>query len=140
MAENEQLKIKINVYKKEKSNTGNNLVKEGKANKSGKAGKVRNLKCGTVVKIIGEKNGWGKISNENWINLKYTKKVTTAKEYKIKITATTLNVRSGPSTNYKTVQTLSKNGVYTIVDEKDGWGKLKSGAGWISLKYTEKGQ
>ena len=28
--------------------------------------------------------------------------------------------------------------LYTIVDEKDGWGKLKSGAGWISLKYTTK--
>ena len=25
-----------------------------------------------------------------------------------------------------------------IVDEKDGWGKLKSGIGWICLKYTKK--
>ena len=34
-------------------------------------------------------------------------------------------------------------GVYTIVAEASGtgakkWGKLKSGAGWISLDYTEK--
>lgn len=33
--------------------------------------------------------------------------------------------------------------VYTIVAESDGpgaskWGKLKSGAGWISLDYTKK--
>lgn len=28
--------------------------------------------------------------------------------------------------------------VYTIVEEKNGWGKLKSGAGWINLKYTKK--
>ena len=34
-------------------------------------------------------------------------------------------------------------GVYTIVAESDGtgatkWGKLKSGAGWISLDYASK--
>ena len=29
-------------------------------------------------------------------------------------------------------------GVFTIVQEQDGWGKLKSGAGWISLAYTTK--
>ena len=27
---------------------------------------------------------------------------------------------------------------YTIVEEKNGWGKLKSGAGWISLAYTKR--
>lgn len=27
---------------------------------------------------------------------------------------------------------------YTIVEEKNGWGRLKSGAGWISLSYTKK--
>ena len=28
--------------------------------------------------------------------------------------------------------------MFTIIDEKNGWGKLKSGAGWISLSYTKK--
>lgn len=27
---------------------------------------------------------------------------------------------------------------YTIVEVKNGWGKLKSGVGWINLKYTKK--
>jgi len=31
-----------------------------------------------------------------------------------------------------------KGDAYTIVEEKGGWGKLKSGAGWIYLKYTQK--
>ena len=31
-----------------------------------------------------------------------------------------------------------KGGVYTIVEEKNGFGRLKSGAGWISLDCTEK--
>ena len=31
-----------------------------------------------------------------------------------------------------------KKNKYTIVEEKNGWGRLKSGAGWISLSYTKK--
>ena len=27
---------------------------------------------------------------------------------------------------------------YTISEESNGWGKLKSGVGWINLKYTKK--
>lgn len=72
---------------------------------------------------------------------KYLVKYTTTpkfKAYKVKITADVLNVRAGAGTNYKVATTVKKNGVYTIVEEKNGWGKLKSGAGWISLKYTKK--
>lgn len=58
--------------------------------------------------------------------------------YKVKITASSLNVRAGAGTNNKINTTVNKNEVYTIVAECNGWGKLKSGAGWISLKYTEK--
>ena len=58
--------------------------------------------------------------------------------YRVKITATNLNVRAGAGTSYKVNTTVRKGEVYTIVDEKDGWGKLKSGAGWISLKYCDK--
>lgn len=58
--------------------------------------------------------------------------------YKVRITANTLNVRAGAGTSYKVTTTVKKGGIYTIVEEKDGWGKLKSGAGWISLKYAEK--
>lgn len=57
--------------------------------------------------------------------------------YKVKITASVLNVRKGAGTKYAVATTVKKGEVYTIVDEKNGWGKLKSGAGWISLKYTK---
>lgn len=56
--------------------------------------------------------------------------------YKVKITASVLNVRKGAGTNYSIATTVKRNEVYTIVEEKNGWGKLKSGAGWISLFYT----
>lgn len=58
--------------------------------------------------------------------------------YTVKITADVLNVRTGPSTSYAVATTIKKNEVYTIVEENNGWGKLKSGAGWISLNYTSK--
>ena len=56
--------------------------------------------------------------------------------YTVKITASVLNVRDGAGTNYKINTTVKKDEVYTIVEENNGWGKLKSGAGWISLSYT----
>lgn len=56
--------------------------------------------------------------------------------YLVRITANVLNVRSGPGTNYGVNTSVKKNEVYTIVGEENGWGKLKSGAGWISLQYT----
>ena len=62
--------------------------------------------------------------------------------YTVKVSVTELRIRSGPGTN-TAVQSVIQPGVYTIVEEANGpgakrWGKLKSGAGWISLDYTEK--
>lgn len=54
----------------------------------------------------------------------------------VQITASRLNVRKGPGTSYAVAQTVSKGQSFTIVQQQGGWGKLKSGAGWISLKYT----
>lgn len=67
-----------------------------------------------------------------------TAKASTSKSYKVKITASALNVRAGAGTKYRVNTTVKKGGVYTIVQEKNGWGKLKSGAGWIKLSYTKK--
>lgn len=58
--------------------------------------------------------------------------------YTVKITASVLNVRVGPGTSYAVFTSVKQNEVYTIVEEKNGWGKLKSGAGWISLSYAKK--
>lgn len=65
------------------------------------------------------------------------------KSYTVKVTADELNIRKGPGTNYGTNGSIKDKGVYTIVAESKGtgaskWGKLKSGAGWISLDFCEK--
>ena len=58
--------------------------------------------------------------------------------YQVKVTASTLNYRKGPGINYDINGTITNKGIYTIIEESNGWGKLKSGEGWISLKYTKK--
>lgn len=67
-----------------------------------------------------------------------TPAATTSKSYLVTITASSLRVRSGASASSKVVGSVKKGQVYTIVEEKNGWGKLKSGAGWICLGYTKK--
>ena len=55
-----------------------------------------------------------------------------------------LNIRTGPGTDYEKTGKYTGIGAFTIVEEctgagsDDGWGRLKSGAGWISLDYCEK--
>ena len=54
-----------------------------------------------------------------------------------------LNIRKGPGTDTAIVGEVHRGDAYTIVEEADGpgaakWGRLKSGAGWISLDFTEK--
>ncbi len=53
----------------------------------------------------------------------------------VKVQITDLYIRKGPGTNYKKLGFI-KPGWYTIVDVEGDWGKLKSGAGWICLKYA----
>lgn len=61
------------------------------------------------------------------------------KEFKVKIACNSLNVRAGAGMNYKIKATVKKNYIYTIVETKGSWGRLKSGAGWISIstKYVK---
>ena len=62
----------------------------------------------------------------------------TAETYRVKVNVNKLNIRSGPSSNYVIVTQVKQNEVYTIVEEKEGWGKLKSGIGWLDLQYTQR--
>ena len=61
--------------------------------------------------------------------------------YLVRITITDLNYRKGPSTSYDAYGYIEP-GVYTIVDEQDGWGLLKAYAsernGWVKLSYTSR--
>ena len=63
--------------------------------------------------------------------------------YLVQVSITDLNIRKGPGTNYGKTGKYTGKGVFTIVEEAAGqgascWGKLKSGAGWISLDYAKR--
>ena len=64
---------------------------------------------------------------------------TTTSSNKVKIIVDKLNVRTGPGVTYKTNGAVKKGEVFTIVEKKKSWGKLKSGAGWINIssKYVK---
>ena len=104
---------------------------------------VASVKKGGEYDVWEIQGDWGRI-NGGWINLDYTTYNTTkpvvnnSANYKVKINTASLNVRAGAGTNYKVTTSVKKGQVYTIVEEKNGWGKLKSGAGWIKLSYTVK--
>ena len=63
-------------------------------------------------------------------------KLLVGSAYLVRIATAALNVRSGPGVVYEVNCTVMAGEVYTIVDTLNGWGKLKSGAGWLNLKYT----
>ena len=58
--------------------------------------------------------------------------------YRIKSPDGVLNIRKGPGASYDKVGEVKNGEAYTIVKVQNNWGYLKSGAGWISLIYTEK--
>lgn len=58
--------------------------------------------------------------------------------YKVKVEIPDLNIRKGPGINFDKIGKFTGIGVFTIVEEKDGWGKLKSGLGWIKLSFTKR--
>ena len=68
----------------------------------------------------------------------------TAVPFKVRVTATDLNIRTGPGTNAAKTGKFTGVGVFTITEVDDGpgsakgWGRLKSGAGWIALDYAQK--
>ena len=122
----------------------------------GKAkGKVaKGTKVTAIKEIRSNVNGvWLQLSDKSYIQAQSwttvnVKKVADVpkpnyfKPYLVRVRIANLNIRAGAGTNHQSYGFI-KPGVYTIVEEKAGagaskWGKLKSGAGWISLDYTEK--
>ncbi|MDQ0639624.1 hypothetical protein QF042_003189 [Pedobacter sp. W3I1] len=87
---------------------------------------------GAILRVYEEKNGWYKISasQQNWVNGSFTKDVTRAT-----VNATTLNVRSGPGTNFPKVSALTKNQEVFIVEESNGWCKISSDNKWVKKEF-----
>lgn len=63
--------------------------------------------------------------------------------YRVRVRIPDLNIRKGPGTDYEKTGKFTGVGVFSIVAEAAGegaekWGKLRSGAGWISLDFAKR--
>ena len=102
-----------------------------------------------VFTITEVKNGWGHLkSGAGWIYLEnpnyctildavVEKEETPVKQhsYKVSVSIDNLRIRTGPGVNYTWTGKYTGKGIFTIVEVAGNWGRLKSGAGWISLAY-----
>ena len=59
-----------------------------------------------------------------------------ATPFTVRVIIPDLNYRKGPGMSYA-VRGQTGKGVFTITEVQDGWGKLKSGAGWIYLENPD---
>lgn len=57
--------------------------------------------------------------------------------YKVRVTHPSLRRRSTPEIAENVVGVIIDKGIYTITEERNGWGLLEDGS-WIMLQYTEK--
>ena len=57
--------------------------------------------------------------------------------FTVDVTVGSLNIRKGAGTSYAATGKYTDKGTFTIIEVKDDWGKLKSGAGWIYLANAE---
>lgn len=87
--------------------------------------------------------GWASFVNmvKDYLNeLNKPTQVNQTKIFLVEIICNELNIRQQADFNSKVVGTVKKGEVFTIVEEKNGLGKLKSGAGYISMnaKYVRR--
>lgn len=96
------------------------------------------------AKKCAEQNKGYSVFDENGKAVYTSKAANSTSSFKVQISISDLNIRKGPGTNYATTGKFTGKGVFTIVETKQGtgsakgWGKLKSGAGWIALDYCTK--
>ena len=96
------------------------------------------------AKKCADKNKGYSVFDENGKAVYTSKATNSTGSFKVQISISDLNIRKGPGTNYAATGKFTGKGVFTVVETKQGtgsakgWGKLKSGAGWIALDYCTK--
>ena len=89
---------------------------------------------GAILRIYEEQNGWLKISNSqsHWVYGRYTTDVKRAT-----VNANVLRVRSGPGTEYASVDNLMKSEEVFISKETNGWCKMSLEEKWLSKSFLD---
>jgi len=122
---------KINI--RENTSVNSNIIAEGNKNES--------------YTVYGEKNGWLEIKLPNdkygyvagWLT-SYNVNYYSEGSIGYKSTTDGLNIRSGPSTKYKKVETLASTTSVKIISSENGWDKVITNdgqIGWCKSDYLK---
>lgn len=89
---------------------------------------------GSILRVYEEKNRWLKISKSksHWVFSRYTQEVQ-----RYVVTATTLNVRSGPGVSFARVGQVYENEQLFIVEEEGNWAKIAMDSRWVSKNFIK---
>lgn len=89
---------------------------------------------GTILRIYDEQNGWLKISNSqpHWVSGRFTTPVTRAT-----VTAGSLNIRTGPGTEFFKAGNYTQGEIVFIFEEKNGWARVSLSDRWVSSRYLD---
>ena len=97
------------------------------------------------AKACADKNAGYYVFDEKGMVVYPAKAEDTKKDsFLFRVSISDLNIRRGPGTNYLATGRFTGKGTFTIVEVQEGkgstkgWGRLKSGAGWISLDHGER--
>ena len=103
--------------------------KENPQGKGWAAGEKYGEKILSILKAVMEE---GKVQ--------FVESLTLSAPYMVRVSIPDLNIRRGPGTSYPKTGKFTGAGIFTVVEEKDGWGLLKAYQekrdGWISLAFT----
>lgn len=113
---------------------------------------LKTLKKGTVVKVteFNSTKTWAKIGNGQWVSAQYLKLAnvtnntntakpsyakTTISMRELTVTATSLNVRTGPGTSYSVVGSLKKGATAMTNAQSGNWYEIGTNR-WIHKDYV----
>ena len=94
------------------------------------------MKTWKAVLDFQKKNGLEPDGIVGELTMEALEKATSKAGYTVKVTASLLNVRSGPGIENAVVGMIRKNATYKLLEIKDGWGRISSPSGWVSLSYV----
>ncbi|MCC3863260.1 SH3 domain-containing protein [Terrisporobacter petrolearius] len=103
---------------------------------------IGKLSSGTKVEVLSTSNGWSKIKydgktgyvSSEYLSSSAPESSNTTTKY---VNTSTLNVRSGPSTSYSVIGTLSSGTKIGVISTSNGWSKIKynNKTGYVSSEY-----
>ncbi|GEM_PF-719944 len=120
--------------------------------------KIGSLGPGATVTVIEKEGNWYKIEYNGgvgYVSADYieitggdpavvpetpSETPSSSSSFDVIITASSLNVRTGPGTNYDKIGSLSQGASAKVLEEKDGWYRIEyeGKEGWISAEYCTK--